>query len=466
MSEEDKQNTNSASVPRNYLQEELYKKNVELHFANEFLSVARELYSLSLLSLSSSAFAERATTLIREKLEFEIVGVYTYKQEADELEPLFFAKSERAATALRGVSFHFREIKISNFSKSTNGKNLMSRKHVVLPHLPEFWGEAGTVLGQVEAEANIKNLLLYPLVTEERFIGVFLVAPHVLYESLPIIERDQLKSFADIVAVSIDNAQAHKKLAEVNQTLIEANTRLLKANEEMKGVDEMKSSILSSASHHLQNPLHNIVVGTSMLLDDSFGKVTPEMRKVLAQVFDAARHLNITFKMWLKVLDFENDRVEFKKELFDLATLTKEILGSWKNSAEERGIATFFEASGNPPFTVNADREWIREVVMNLIDNALKMTDKGYVKVKIEHAGANMRLVVEDSGTGMGPETLDRLFQKFEKGKEGWKKDIYGTGLGLYLCKKIIEEGHGGKINGFSKGENKGAIFSFEIPKD
>lgn len=451
---------------RNYLQEELYKKNVELHFVNEFLSLTRELYSISLLSLGPTALSEKITSVIREKLEFEMAGVFVWKHDEDILEPLYIAKSDLVTGVMRKMNFRFREIKITEASKRPALKSLFDGKQLKALDLASVWG--GLVkpedLETISKESNIKAVLLYPLLTEERFIGVFFLALHSSFEELPEIERDQLKTFSDIIAVSLDKAYAYKKLSEVNQSLVSANIDLLKANEELKTVDATKSAILSSASHHLQNPLQNMVMGTSMLLDGSYGTLTPEAKKTVAGIFESARHLTITLKMWLKALDFENNRVEYKFEIFNLSEFVQRIIKEWKVSAGERGLQIFFETDQQEPYTINADKEWIREVVINLVDNALKMTEKGFVKIRVEKNGVEkVRLLVEDTGVGISEETMLHLFNKFEKGKEGWKKDIYGTGLGLYICKKIIEDGHDGKISALSKGPNKGAIFTVEL---
>ncbi len=379
MTEDDKlsQNQNNVSVPRNYLQEELYKKNVELHFANEFLSLARELYSVSLLSLPPTTLAEKVTSTIREKLEFEIAGILAWKSEGDILEPLYISKSDALASTLRKMNFKLREIRIPDASKRATLKPLFEGKHIVTKELSDLWG------GLVEASdlvrlangGNIKTLVMYPLLTEERFIGVFILALHSEFMEVPEIERAEFKTFSDIVAVSLDKAYVSKKLAEVNQSLVSANIDLLKANEELKTVDATKSAILSSASHHLQNPLQNIVMGTSMLLDGSYGEMSAQAKKTVAGIFESARHLTITFKMWLKALDFENERVEYKMENFDLAQLIEKTIVEWEVSAKERGLELTYENDNKMPYMINADKEWIREVIINLVDNALKMTE-------------------------------------------------------------------------------------------
>lgn len=449
------------------IERELYAKNVELDFANEIFSLTHEIYGAGLLNLGPATFSERAVSIIREKLQLEMAGVFSYKQKEDILEPLVFAKSERTISALRKMGFLLKDIKITSASKRPAFKDIFDGKILITNNISDIWG--GLVsqnnLNTITALSNIKTFLVYPLLTEEKFIGVLLFGLHLGYSELPEIEREAMKSFSDIIAIVLDKAYIHRKMNEVNQNLVSTNLELLKANEELKTIDETKSAILSNASHHLQNPLQDIVTGTSMLLDGSFGAISPEAKKAAGAMFESARHLTITFKMWLKTLDFENDKVEYKKEPFDLAVLAEKTIDSWRESAKERGLELILETDNHSPYIVNGDPEWIREVIINLVDNALKMTEKGFIKLKLEKFGVEkIQLSVIDSGAGISAETMKRLFQEFEKGKEGWKKDVYGTGMGLYLSKKIIEEGHNGRIFALSNGAGKGATFKFELP--
>lgn len=449
------------------IERELYAKNVELDFTNEIFSLTRELYSVSLLNLSPATFSEKVTSIIREKLQLELAGVFTFRQKENLLEPLAFAKSERVISALRKIGFLLKDIKITDASKRPALKEVFNGKIFVTNNISDIWG--GLVsednLNTIITSANLKTFLVYPLLTEEKFIGVLLFGLHLDYKELSELEREAIKSFSDIIAIVLDRAYISRKMDEINQNLVSTNLELLKANEELKTIDDTKSAILSNASHHLQNPLQDIVMGTSMLLDGSFGAISSEAKKAAASMFESARHLTITFKMWLKTLDFENDRVEYKKEPFDLAVLAEKTIDSWKAGAKERGLELVFETDNHPPYTIKGDPEWIREVIVNLVDNALKMTEKGFVKLRVEKLGIEkIKLSVSDSGAGIDDETMKRLFQKLEKGKEGWKKDIYGTGMGLYLSKKIVEEGHNGKIWAESAGTGKGATFYMELP--
>ena len=112
------------------------------------------------------------------------------------------------------------------------------------------------------------------------------------------------------------------------------------------------------------------------------------------------------------------------------------------------------------------DKDKLRQVIMNLIDNSIKYTPSGFVKIALEAKGKNLRFTLEDSGLGIKPEEMGQLFQKYSRGSEtaGKAKVIKGTGLGLYVCKMIIDA-HKGKIWAESTGEGKGSKFIFEVPR-
>ncbi len=302
------------------------------------------------------------------------------------------------------------------------------------------------------------------MLTEERIIGVMILGLNSEYNQIWTTKKESLRSFADIIAVALDKSYTYKELNIEHKKITEMYDQMVIANEKLKTVDATKSSILSYAQHYLQNPIADIVMGTSMIADGSFGVVPEELKKPTINIFENARHLSLTVKMWLKALDFEENRVTYKLVDLDLADTADKITKQWVDIAQSRNITLSFEIDNKPPYIIKADEVWIHEVVANLIDNAFKMTKEGFIKLKVEKVGIEkIRFSIADSGVGIDPETLPLLFQKFERGRAGWKNNIEGTGLGLYLSKKIIEEGHHGKIWAESKGAGKGATFVFEV---
>ena len=443
-------------------EQELYKKNAELDQLNELLSLTRQLYQISLLSLEPASLAEKIAVTMRDSLHLDMAGVFLFDREKDTLAPLAFAKSDRLVSALRKSGFLLRDITITEATKRPAFKKLFDGESLVTANLSDIWGGLmrDEVLNELSTSANIKTLIIHPLLTEERVIGAMILGLTSTYEQIWATQKESLKSFADVIAVALDKSYTYRELDTANASLKEMYGQMVEANKKLKTIDETKSTILSFASHHLQN----VVMGTSMIADGSFGAISPEVKNAAVKTFESARHLSLTIKLWLKALEFEENRVTYKMTKFDLADLVNRIATDWTLVATTRKLDFAVETDNHAPYTILADENWMRDVIMNLTDNAFKMTEKGFVKIKIEKIGIEkIRLSVSDSGVGIDAETLPKLFEKFERGDEGYKKDIEGTGLGLYISKKIIEDGHKGRIWAESAGHEKGATFSIEL---
>ncbi len=446
--------------------QELYKKNAELDALNELLSLTRQLYQISLLSLDPGALAEKIAVTMRDSLHLEMAGVFLFDRQKDVLSPLAFAKSDRLISVLRKSGFVLRDIAITDATKRPAFKKLFDGESLVTGNFADIWGGlmGDNVLAELTASSNVKTIIVHPLLTEERVIGAMILGLTSTYDQIWSTQKESLKSFADVIAVALDKSYTYRELDAANQNLQNMYGQMVEANKKLKTVDETKSTILSFASHHLQNPMENIVMGTSMIADGSYGEINPQVKKAAVGVFESSRHLSLTIKLWLKALDFEEDKVQYKMEKFDLGELVDRVGKEWTMVAAERNIAFSVETDNKAPYSILADQSWIRDVVMNIIDNAFKMTEKGFVKVKLEKIGIEkVRLSVADSGVGIDAETLPKLFEKFERGDEGYKKDIEGTGLGLYISRKIIQDGHSGRIWAESAGHEKGATFFIEL---
>ena len=448
------------------IESELYKKSMEFDAVNELLSLTRKLYQITLLTLEPSALAEKIATSMRDSLKLEMTAIFLLEREKDTLSPLTFVKSERLISVLRKADFLMRDVSISGISKRTAFNKIFDGEPLVTTNLVDVWGGLidDKILSDMTNLANVKTTVIYPLLTEEHVLGVVVLGYTLPYEKIPEVEKETIKSFASVIAVALDKARTYRELDTANASLKEMYGQMVEANKKLKTIDETKSTILSFASHHLQNPMENVVMGTSMIADGSFGAISPEVKNAAVKTFESARHLSLTIKLWLKALEFEENRVTYKMAKFDLADLVNRIATDWTLVATTRKLDFSVETDNKPPYTILADENWMRDVIMNLTDNAFKMTEKGFVKIKIEKIGIEkIRLSVSDSGVGVDAETLPKLFEKFERGDEGYKKDIEGTGLGLYISKKIIEDGHKGRIWAESAGHEKGATFSIEL---
>lgn len=155
--------------------------------------------------------------------------------------------------------------------------------------------------------------------------------------------------------------------------------------------------------------------------------------------------------------------MEYKFNEINVTELVKNIIGELKLMAQEKKLDLTFEAP-KPSFKevkIKADEQKIRQVIQNLVENAIKYTDKGFVKVELKEKPDSVLITVTDSGRGISQELLPNLFQQFSRDSSA--KKIQGTGLGLYIAKEIINAHHG-RIWAESEGSGKGATFYVELP--
>ncbi len=235
------------------------------------------------------------------------------------------------------------------------------------------------------------------------------------------------------------------------------------ANEKLKSLDKLKTEFLSLASHQLRSPLTAIKGYTSMLMDGDFGNMTVKQKDAVGRVFESSSHLARTVEDLLNVSKIEQGGMQYVMQPFDFEKAAGDLAKDLSITAEKKGLKLAFSTDKKAPYTVNGDMEKIRQVILNLIDNSIKYTKKGSVKVILtkDEAAKKVRLEIKDTGMGVTPEIKATLFQKFARG-EGMKVNTTGSGLGLYLGRQIIE-GHKGKIGVDSEGTGKGSTFFIEL---
>ena len=258
-------------------------------------------------------------------------------------------------------------------------------------------------------------------------------------------------------AVNIRTAE----LKKVNVSLIESNKLLAAANEQLKVHDKMQREFINIAAHELRTPIMPIL-GEAEFIKHQFDnkKKTVEIEKEqVSLIIRNAKRLDRLASDILDVAKIESQSLKLNRERFNLkAVLSAAVqdLGDHiaKNIGNDPSLEVLYNAND---IIVSADKERITQVISNLLSNALKFTEEGYISISAEKKGKDVIVTVEDTGVGIDPEILPRLFSKFVT------KSEKGTGLGLYISKNIVEK-HGGKIWAENNADGKGATFVFSIP--
>ena len=251
------------------------------------------------------------------------------------------------------------------------------------------------------------------------------------------------------------------------QRLQMLSEQLEEANKELKKLDVAKSEFISIAGHQLRAPLTVIRGYVSMALEGSFGGITKELADALSKVTYSAEQLVKLVASLLDLSRMESGRIKYEFMVSDFHALVKKVLDEFTPHAEKKGVRLVFEnrAGALPQFAFDPDK--MREVVVNLVDNAIKYSKEGEVAVREEvtaTGGApHLRLSVRDSGIGIKKEDIGKLFSKFGRTEQAQLVDPNGMGIGLYFVKRVVED-HSGRVWVESEGLGKGSTFFVEIP--
>jgi len=269
--------------------------------------------------------------------------------------------------------------------------------------------------------------------------------------------------FAILLIKSVSNEVRRREEMEIlTKKLQKTGEQLQKANKELQRLDEAKSEFLSIASHQLRTPTTVIKGYISMMQEGSFGKVPKILKENLDKVYIATERLLNLIESLLDISRIEAGRLEFDIQPTDLGAIAKATVEDFKPKAKAKKLKLEIFSPADLP-KVKADTNKVKEVISNLIDNAVKYTKAGEISVGLHQEGTSVVLSVQDTGHGVEPDDLSRLFNKFVRGNGMVKVHTEGTGLGLYFARKVIEN-MGGRIWAESPGKDRGSKFSFSLP--
>ncbi|MHA1149334.1 MAG: ATP-binding protein [Promethearchaeota archaeon] len=258
---------------------------------------------------------------------------------------------------------------------------------------------------------------------------------------------------------TIELQKAHDNL---ERKVEERTHELSLANERLKSLDELKSMFIANMSHELRTPLTSIIGFTSTIIKGWAGDVSEEQEKQLSIVLKSANHLLSLINDIIDVSKIEAGKIDIQISEFKLGELLKDLKDTFRIQAENKNIKLIMEDI-DEEFVLLSDKKRINQILMNIIGNAIKFTDEGYIKVQVEEIGNFFKVIVEDTGVGMKTEDLKKLFKPFSRviGPEQFRE---GTGLGLHLSQKLATF-LGGRIE-VESGYGKGSKFTLFITKN
>lgn len=233
----------------------------------------------------------------------------------------------------------------------------------------------------------------------------------------------------------------------------------------LKELDEAKSEFVSIASHQLRTPLTAIKGYISMILEGSYGNLNETQHKPMKSVYESNERLINLVNDLLNISRIESGKIDMKWAQKNIEDVIKSVIEEIGIKAKEKKIKLVFEKSEELIPQVTLDEAKIRNVLLNVVDNAIRYTKKGKITIRAYQKQKESSIVIEvkDTGDGMTQEELSHLFESFSRGGAGTRTSTEGAGLGLYIAKQFMKL-HKGQIWAESQGRGEGSTFFIELP--
>jgi len=265
------------------------------------------------------------------------------------------------------------------------------------------------------------------------------------------------------LAVAIQNAKAYAEISEFNVNLQarvdHATNRLRVANRHLKELDKAKDEFISMASHQLRTPLTTIKGYLSMLAEGDAGKISADQKQFVQYAFDSSERMVRLISDLLNVSRLSAGNFLIQTRPTDMVAMIEDEVRQLMPHAKAKNLNLVFDRPTEPLPPAQIDDHKTRQVIMNFIDNAIYYTPAGEVRVKLRQTGDLVRLEVHDTGIGVPEDARKKLFTKFYRAGNAQTVRPDGTGLGLYLAKRVVQV-QGGTII-FNSVEGKGSTFGF-----
>lgn len=235
--------------------------------------------------------------------------------------------------------------------------------------------------------------------------------------------------------------------------------------EELQELDHLKSGFLANMSHELRTPLNSILGFSDVMLMELDGPLTPNMEDDLKLIQKNGQHLLHLINDVLDMAKIESGRLNLSPEKFVVHDVLDEVNSITSTLASERNVSLYIEEDSDKDVEIFADNTRLRQVMINLVNNAIKFTEKGKIAIRAtKQDNATMLITVKDTGLGIPEDQLEEIFQEFTQVDTSTTRKVGGTGLGLPISRRLIEM-HGGRLWAESKGvPGVGSTFFVEMP--
>ncbi len=431
--------------------EKLYEQNLDLAIRNKTLSLLYRLYEIATDSLEINILSSRLVDNTADALSLPFVSILLVDKKENCL-----SIAASASNSVPKTNTVLQEKRTSLLLSTVKHKNnlclqaLLNGEKKQTPHFfhtmqPFFSTKAFSALKQ---QMHIETALIYPLQTARKNIGVLVIGLDKAYDDLTIFDKDSITNLVNVFTVALDKSIVYEDLK--------------RANSRLQILDRQKTEFLSIASHQLRTPLSIIKGYIELISDGAYGHVSKKLDAVLKDMADSNERLVKLVDDFLNISRIEQGRTKYSFKEQSIAPIIQSVVDELLQRAEQANIKISWKGTKKGK-KVYIDDDKIRHIIFNYVDNAIKYSEKGTIKILVdeENDGINVRVV--DEGFGFGPEDEAAFFQKFYRGKNVEGTNVNGTGLGIYVCRQFVEA-HGGHVWAHSPGLGKGSEFGFWIP--
>ena len=438
----------------NDVNRELYIRNAELAVRNKTLSLLRTMSDVTARTLETQEMVHEIVHTLRREFLYPFVAMALM----DGTKKHLVWRSFSSAQPKSPMRLDMKELLPIMLSSTTNIciKSLRTNRRHSTAHVSCVFDEIAEVKKtSFKVETRFKSALVLPLSSNGAAIGVLVVGLDRAATALSRYERETFQSLLGLVAIALQKAETYEHLQKTTK-------QLRVANHHLRELDAMKTEFLSFASHQLRTPLAVLKGYIGMLNGNMLGALSEKQKETLTRMDSGTEQLIMLVNHLLDVSRIESNRLQVRLEPVDLRTVLEGLVKFLEAKANEKHLAVVYAPPASP-MMVSVDLEKIKEVFMNLLDNAIKYTDEGSVTISVGVEDRGIRVDVQDTGHGLTPEDHTKLFQKFATGSAS-KKVRTTTGVGLYVVKKLVEAMQG-TVVATSDGVERGSVFTVRFPQ-
>ncbi|MDB5171130.1 MAG: hypothetical protein JWO35_824 [Candidatus Saccharibacteria bacterium] len=439
--------------------QQMYARNKELAETNKTLSLLRTIDALVLESHASlKLVCEHITQAITQATDYPFVGLFTRASHSkDEMRLYGWSGKDWLGSDLpTGVTRPIHLNKDNPWLDEPGISHTMSLEEAPVEMVASLLDCSKAEIERALDKMPIKSVYSVKLMVRRRIVGVLVVGFFAPPDQITESDTNLLDRLGESIGVALDN----KLLFEENQHVLR---QLKESNAKLRALDEAKDDFVSMASHQLRTPLTSVKGYVSMVLEGDAGEINDQQKKLLTQSFFSSQRMVYLIADLLNVSRLRTGKFVIDRAPVNLAEVVEQELQQLQDTAASRNLTLSYKKPKDFP-EILLDETKTRQIIMNFADNAIYYTPSGgHIDVKLINKSDTIELRVDDDGIGVPRSEQAHLFTKFYRAGNARKARPDGTGLGLFMAKKVIVAQGGSLI--FDSKEGKGSTFGFAFSK-